>query len=94
MAHSAVRLLPLRAPGLGLAPMAEPLALLLAPLLVCLVPAGLPLALVLLFGLLSFFLFLLTVSSHPSVSLCFVLTYHLVGKFVELTGLLLIYSRS
>jgi hypothetical protein len=58
------------------------------------VPAGLPLALVLLFGLLSFFLFLLTVSSHPSVSLCFVLTYHLVGKFVELTGLLLIYSRS
>ena len=77
-----------------LMPVGFPPGLGLAPLLAQFVPAGLALALVLLFGLLSFFLFLLTVSSHPSVSLCFVLTYHLVGKFVELTGLLLIYSRS
>ena len=88
MAHSAVRLLPLRAPGLGLAPMAEPLALLLAPLLVCLVPAGLALALVMLLGLLSYAFCVYCYFSTPSVfllGLFFVLTYPLVGTIQELT---------
>ena len=62
MAHSVVRPVPLAPLLIQLVAAVPPPGLGLAPLLVCLVPAGLPLALVLLFGLLSFFLFALTVS--------------------------------
>lgn len=69
VAHSVVRLLPSREPLTPLLVSSVRQMLLaglgLAPLLALFVPAGLPLALVLLFGLLSFLLVFLTVSSHP-----------------------------